>query len=50
MKDLISQLHAEGIKPSLDLGDDEDDEDEDDDGEGEGEDEWGDEDSDVEMG
>ena len=44
MKDLISQLHAEGIKPSLDLGNGED-------GDGdEGEDEWDDEDSDVEMG
>jgi hypothetical protein len=45
VKDLISQLHAEGIKPSLDPGnwDDEGDD-------GEDEDEWDDEDSDVEMG
>ena len=43
MKDLISQLHAEGIKPSLDLGNGDDEGDD-------GEDEWDDEDSDVEMG
>ena len=39
VKELIKQLDAEGIKPSINLN-------EDDDGEGE----WDDEDSDVEMG
>lgn len=42
VKELIKQLDAEGIKPSINLNEDDDG----DDGEGE----WDDEDSDVEMG
>lgn len=45
VQDLISQLHAEGVKPSVDLDGDDGEGDE-----GEGEGEWDDENSDVEMG